>query len=922
MARAARPHSVYNPSHFPLALAPGTRFGPYEVIAQIGAGGMGEVYRARDTKLNRDVALKILPEAVTLDGDRIARFRREAQVLASLNHPNVAAIYGIEDSGSTHALVLELVEGPTLADRIAKGPIALDEALPMAKQIAEALEAAHEQGIIHRDLKPANIKLRDDGTVKVLDFGLAKAMEPASAISPALTASPTITTPAMMTGVGMILGTAAYMSPEQAKGRPADKRSDVWAFGCVLYEMLTGKRAFEGEDVSDTLAAVLRAEPDWSALPADARNAVATTIRKCLEKDRKRRIPEISTVRFLLDDAAPRSMPESPPAAARQKTLRQGAMLVAVGALAAVAMTGAIMRLTTATAAPSVVTRFRVTFGERQLTALNRNELAISPDGTALAYIAGNRLYVRRMAELEARPLTSEGPDQGTLAMPVFSPDGGFIAFYSNDASGAGGAIRKVAVGGGVAVTLVPLTANAPYGMSWGSDGLLFVEPAKGVMRLPSSGGTPELIVALRNDELAYGPQMLPDGTNVLFTVSSNSLWETGRVVVESLKSHERKTVVEEGADARFVPTGHLLYASSGVLFAVPFDLRRLQPAGGATLVVEGIRRAANATPAAFFDVSLNGTLAYAPGPASSSFGSLDVGLVDRSGMVTPLKLPPASYEFPRVSPDGRRLAVQTDGKDANIWIYDLSGATQLQRLTNGGRNLHPVWSSDSRRVAFQSDREGDQAIFWQPADGRGAAERLTRPEKDTAHIPESWSPDGKHLLFAAVKGTTNSLWSFSPQDRKSMPFGDVQSRSLPAASFSPDGRWVVYETVDSGGGAGIYIQPFPPTGDKFLVTSAGIHPFWSPDGSQLLYRRRGQTIAVKVTTKPTVAFGNGVLVNTGPYRERGPSVERELDITPDGKQYVGIVSGGSVQSANASLSELDVVANWFEELKQRVPSK
>jgi len=901
-----------------MALDSGTRLGPYEITVLIGAGGMGEVYRAHDTKLNRDVALKILPDAFTFDGDRIARFRREAQLLASLNHPNIAAIYGFEDSGSTHALVLELVEGPTLADRITKGPIPLDEAWPIAKQIADALEAAHEQGIIHRDLKPANIKLRDDGAVKVLDFGLAKALEPASAISPALTASPTITTPAQMTGVGMILGTAAYMSPEQAKGRTADKRSDIWAFGCVLYEMLTGKRAFEGEDVSDTLASVLRGEPDWSALPTDARDTVTATIKKCLEKDRKSRIPEISTVRFLLDDLAPRPMPAPP------KTVWRVAMLVAIGALAASSMTGAIIWLIEPTASPSVVTRFRVMLGENQFTGLNRNELAISPDGTQVAYIAGNRLYVRRMSELEARPLTPEGRVQGILAMPTFSPDGGFIAFYSNDPLGAGGAIMKIAVSGGVAVTLAPQTMNAPYGMSWGRDGIVFVEPAKGVMRLPSSGGTPELIVALRNDELAYGPQMLPDGTHVLFTVSGSSLWETGRVVVESVKSHERKTVLEGGADARFVPTGHLLYASSGVLFGVPFDMRRLQPAGGATPVVEGIRRAANSTPAAFFDVSHNGTLVYAPGPTSSSFGSLDVGFIDKSGMVTPLKLLPASYQFPRVSPDGRRFAVQTDGKEANIWIYALSGATQLQRLTNGGRNLHPVWSFDSQRVAFQSDRDGDQAIFWQPADGRGKADRLTKPEKDTAHIPESWSPDGKHLLFAAVKGTTNTLWTFSLQDRKSMPFGDVQSLYLPAASFSPDGRWVAYQTTASvdGSGGGIYIQPFPPTGDKFLVTGVGIHPFWSPDGSQLLYRRRGQTMAVKVTTKPTVTFGNEALVNTGPYRERGPQVERELDITPDGNQFVGIISGGSVQSANASLSALDVVTNWFEELKQRVPVK
>ncbi|HEX4567536.1 MAG TPA: protein kinase, partial [Vicinamibacterales bacterium] len=477
-----------------MALAPGTRVGSYEVIARIGAGGMGEVYRARDAKLNRDVALKILPDAFMLDGDRIARFRREAQVLASLSHANIAAIYGFEDSGSTHALVLELVDGPTLADRIAEGPVPVDEALPIAEQIAEALEAAHEQGIIHRDLKPANIKLRGDGTVKVLDFGLAKALEPASAINPALTASPTITSPAMMTGVGMLLGTAAYMSPEQAKGRPADKRSDVWAFGCVLYEMLTGKRAFAGDDVVDIFAAVLRTDPDWNAIPVGVGERTRALLRRCLERDRNRRVSDASVVRFVLaepEPSAPAAATSPPPTPWWRRLVSMAALLVIAGGVI-----GTVF-LSIKRSPELPVTRFRITLPDGQQFAVRSVVVAVSPDGRRIAYAGRNgaasleprqvaQLYLRSLADADAHPIPGTNLD---VMSPFFSPDGQWIGFYSFQDS----TFKKVAVGGGAPVTICH--ADAPFGVTWDGEWIVFADQgAKGILRVSQDGCEPHVL--------------------------------------------------------------------------------------------------------------------------------------------------------------------------------------------------------------------------------------------------------------------------------------------------------------------------------------------------------------------------------------------------------------------------------------------
>jgi serine/threonine-protein kinase len=912
-----------------VTLVAGARLGPYEILSALGVGGMGEVYRARDARLNRDVALKVLPDLFALDLDRLARFKREAQVLASLNHPNIAAIYGLEESvpppgsaqAAVQALVLELVEGPTLADRLAHGPIPVDDALPMARQIAEALEAAHEQGIIHRDLKPANIKLRPDGTVKVLDFGLAKALEPAAPIAGDMTASPTITSPAM-TQRGVILGTAAYMSPEQVKGRQVDKRSDVWAFGGVLYEMLSGRRAFKGDDIADTLAAVLRQDIDWTALPASTPAPVRRLIARCLERDVRQRLRDIGEARIVLTDPAAAAPGDAGGVTvlSRARPLWRRAIPSVLAAIVAAALAGtAAWYFSPRSLTPLAVTRLSFALPEGQPfsgVAGLRHMIAISPDGAQIAFGA-SQLYLRPMSQPDAKVIQGTEGYQA-VTEPVFSPDGRSVAFFAF----ADQTLKKVAITGGAAVTICP--AGNPFGMNWGPDGIVFGQGSKGIMRVSPNGGTPEVLVRVKDGEEAHGPQLLPDGQHVLFTLATGNnpdRWDNARIIVQSLTSGERTTLIEGGSDARYVPTGHLVYALGGRVFAVAFDVRRLEVTGGPVPMIEGVRRVAGGvTGASHFSLSSTGSLIYIPGPTSTSSALMNIALTDRKGGVELLKLPPGPYLMPRVSPDGAHIAFGTDdGKEAIVYIYDLSGTAARRRLTFGGNNRFPVWLG--KGVAFQSDRDSDLGIFWQAADG-GAAERLTKPNQGESHVPESWSPKVDTLLFSVRQGSDVSLWTFSLKDRKATPFDAVHSTNPTGAVFSPDGRWLAYTSTERGTTT-IYVQPFPATGVKYQLLARGAdNPHmvvWAPDGKELFYDpRAGGFEAVSVTTQPTFAFGDPVAVPQ-PFQLGPSAARRTYDMTPGGK-FVGLIPAGQTEALTPVAPEIQVVLNWTEELRARVP--
>jgi serine/threonine-protein kinase len=903
-----------------MSLTSGTRIGPYEILSAIGVGGMGEVYRASDTKLNRDVALKVLPEAFASDPDRLARFKREAQVLASLNHPHIAAIYGFEDSGETHALVLELVEGPTLADRIAKGAIPLDEVLPIARQIAEALEAAHEQGIIHRDLKPANIKVRDNGTVKVLDFGLAKLADPAVASSQnvRVTASPTITTPAMMTGVGMILGTAAYMSPEQAKGKPADKRSDIWAFGCVLYEMLTGKRAFEGEDVSETLAAVLRGEPDWTDLPVQTPPSIALVLRRCLQKNRAERIADVSTVLFVLGEPAliPERATKTSPSGTLKTMALVGAGCLVLGVLGTMGANRALGPL----APPLPVTRLIVPLGPRDsFSTQGRHLLALSPDGTRLVYAANQQLYVRALNQLDAVQVRKTGEAAAVDANaagrgPFFSPDGRWIGFWQL------GKLKKVLVDGGTPVDICEI--QNPLGATWTDQNtIVFGQGLRGIFRVSADGGEPEQIIRDPGG-VAHGPQLLPDRHSVLFTLRrGDNSWDDANIVVENLIDHHRDIVIRGATDARYLGTGHVLYVSNGTLFGQRFDLATLKVQGTPVALIERVAQAPFQTGAAHFSVAQSGTLAYVPGSFSSARATSKLVWVDRQGREIPLGAPPRAYAYPRVSPDGTRVAVSSvadtdNGFQQNIFIWQESSGplTQLTAGGGGGRYTYPVWTPDGRRLAFANAPGGDSSVWWQAADGSTPAERLT----DETALPTSFTPDGGKLVISDPnRGELGVVTVGGARKPESIALGNVTARN---GEISPNGRWLAYETTGAAT-AQVFVREFDkPQGRRWQIsTDGGRMPVWRRDGRELLYV--GQTGIMRVAVEEGSDWKAEVPVKLidGPYAWTLQGIAgRMYDVSPDGR----VLALKLVANSAPAPDRIVVVQNWIEELKQRVPTK
>ena len=894
----------------------GTRLGSYEIVALLGAGGMGAVYHARDTKLGRAVAIKVILDAFASDEERIGRFEREAKMLASLNHPRIAALFGMEHVNGQHLLVMELIKGETLADRLERGPMQIEQALPIAVQIAEALEAAHEKGVVHRDLKPANVKITPDGQVKVLDFGLAKVME-VEATSTGLANSPTLSM--MASQAGMVLGTAAYMSPEQAKGLPADHRSDVFSFGSVLFEMLTGRQPFQGDTAPDVMASVLVREPDLAWVPQNLNPRLHDLLRRCLEKNPRRRWQAVGDVRAELETIAadPHRHAVGAAAGADSRPLWRRAVPFLATAVLASGLTG-IAAWAGRPSPPPPVARFTIALPEgQQFTSAGRQLVDISPDGAQIVYVANQQLYLRPVSALHPRPITGAGGAGGVLD-PTFSPDGRFIVFWS----GSEQALKRIAVEGGTAVTLCPTTR--PYGVSWHGDMILVGQGSGGILRVHEEGGTPELLITVKPDEQAYGPELLPDGETVMFTLATGATaekWEKSKIITHSLKTGARRVIIDGGSDARYVPTGHLVYARSGVLLATRFDPGRLSTSGSPVAVVEGIRRSDNGqTGAAQFSISNNGAVAYVPGLLSGSSPRGDLAFVDRSGAIEKLKVPSSLYERPRVSPDGTRVALGSgDATAANIWIYELSGASAIRQLTFGGQNRFPLWTADSQRIVFQSDREGDLGIFWQRADGTDTPRRLTRPENGASHVPESWSRTEERLLFGSSTGSGFSLWTLSLPEGKLEPVRDVRSSGAPLnAVWSHDGRWIAYSVGEGKGIIGIFVEPFPVTGAKYRVAN-GISPVWSPDGKELFHMGvAGALYVTRVSIERGFGFTEPVRIPIDRVFSAGPTSGRDYDIMPDGRRLIAIVPPGEGQAALPE--QIEVVLNWFEDLKRQVP--
>jgi serine/threonine-protein kinase len=727
------------------------------------------------------------------------------------------------------------------------------------------------------------------------------------------------------TNPAIIMGTAAYMSPEQAKGRAVDRRTDIFALGCVFYEMLTTRPAFDGDDVTDILGAVLRMEPDWSQLPDDVPSAVRNMLRWYLEKNPKNRRSDATDVRLDIEQALnePVVTAHKPINVVRRPLWKQ-AIPVALALLLGGGMAGvAFWKLTPVPVLR--ITRFPITLGEgQQFTNPRRMLVAISPDGTHMVYVANSRLYLRAMSEIEARAIPGT-ENWGGSQNPVFSPDGRSIVFHAlSDRT-----LKKIAVSGGAAVTLCP--AEAPFGMSWGEDGIVFGAGNKGILRVSENGGKPELLASVQDNELAHGPQVLPGGEAVLFTVGTDinpdDAWDNGQIVVQSLKpGSARQVIIKAGNDARFVSTGHIVFALGGIVFAVPFDVRRLQVTGGQVPVVEGVRRASNNTASAQFVVSNTGSLVYIPGPVVFA-PDRTLAMLGRQGGLERLKVPPKPYRFPRLSPDGEWAAVSTDDpKDTSVWIVDLSGAIAPRQLTLGGANRYPVWSADGERVLFQSDREGDLGIFWQKADGSGIAERLTKPEQGVANIPDSASPDKKWLSYTAVKGTEFALWILSLQDKKATVFAEKAGAQIGRSAFSPDGQWLAYQSTETGVNR-IFVQAFP-AGTRYAVTTGG-QPFWSPDGRELIYHPSvlGSTNIdfIGIATRPTFSFGEPARLpgGTAGLHSRNPAIyPRVWDITPDGKRIIGVIDALTDSLGTPAVPKIHVVLNWFSELQQRVPVK
>jgi serine/threonine-protein kinase len=912
-----------------MSLTQGARLGPYEITGHVGAGGMGEVYRARDTRLGRDVAIKVLPEAFAGDADRMARFAREAQVLASLNYPGIAALYGLEETQGTRALVMELVEGETLAERLSRGVPPLEELLAIAKQIAEALEYAHERGVVHRDLKPANVKVRPDGAVKLLDFGLAKALAEET-VSPDLSDSPTLS--AVATIGGIVLGTAAYMSPEQAKGKAADRRSDIWSFGVVLYEMLARKRAYAGGTAAETMANVMFQEPDWGALPGATPPRLRELVRRCLVKDPRKRLQAIGEARVAIEECLTDPSlvaPSGPRQAAPPDATAPGPVpgrplwwpfLMAASFLILGLGIGERAPWRRAQA-PAATARLSVELGaDASLTPGFGPVAILSPDGATLAFAAQKAsgeapvLHVRRLDQLQAAALS--GTEE--VHSPFFSPDGHWIAFF------AGGKLKKVATSGGAAVTLCD--AQSGRGGWWAEDGTIVFQPDNtGRMplhRVPSAGGRAEPLLSLADGEVAQRwPQVLPGGGAVLFTSHTVARgFENASLVVQQLPSGTRKVVQRGAYHGRYADSGHLLYIHEGTLFAAPFDPRALETTGPPVAALSGVMSNPDAG-GSQFSLSRGGTLVYLPGSIVGG-AAAPIHWLERDGRTSPLRAAPAWWANPAFSPDGRRLAMNIDdGMQSDIWVYEWERDVATRLTFDPADDRRPAWTPDGRRIAFCSPRVGGRRnLYWQRADGSGEAERLTDGANDQNYL--AWHPSGRLLAFTEVNPRTGAdlmvleieggeASGFKP--RQPEPFLNGPARESEPA-FSSDGRWLAYLSNESGRDE-LYVRPFPGPGGKWQVSTSGASaPVWSRSRQELFYLAPDQRIML---VSYSVAGGSFRPEKPRAWSEArvGRGSYRYIDLHPDGQRFA--VLKGPDAAAESKRDKVVFVFGFHDELRR-----
>ena len=908
----------------------GTKLGVFEIRGFIGRGGMGEVYRAHDTKLGRDVAIKVLPAAFTADERRLASFEREARVVASLNHPHIAAIHGVEESDGTRGLVLELVEGETLAEKLerartqGRSSLPLAEILGYARQIADALEAAHEKGITHRDLKPANVKITPDGVAKLLDFGIAKVI---TGDGPGVDLTSAQTSTLEATRAGLILGTAGYMSPEQARGKPVDRRADIWAFGCVLYEMLTRQRAFEGATLSDTIAAILERDPDWSELPSDTPRTVRRLIERCLEKEPKQRLRDIGDARLDLEqvirgdvDEADGTHVAEETRAWRRRTKVAATMATFLAVTSVTLIWFAVQRANTAPG-DRRVTRFTVDLPKDTVIGPTFNPLlALSPDGTRLAYTPfPGPLVIRQLDSVDSQPVEASGT-RGFRQGPLFSPDGKSIAYVNGNAPFSWTRpFQKVTLAGGPALKL------AEYDMfhrgDWSNDGWLYWTNRYpgGIVRIRESGGEIEAVTKL---DVASGERshrfasLLPGADALIYTVGFEGIdnYDDARIDLWDLKTGAKKTIVQGGTAAVYSPSGHIVYARAGKLMAVPFDLRRRDVTGTAFAVQDGVMMSRN-TGAAHYTLSKRGDLAYVPGPAEG--GRRTLVWVDRSGKADPLPLPSRSYLYPRISPDGRTLAVEIEGPNHDFYFYDFA-RTVLSKVTTDGLSHDPVWSPDGARLAFRSWQAGGMTLWSMRSDRSGVPERLD--PAGTRQSPVSFSPDGQFLAFDQKDPETrDDAWVLPLQGNKT-PQAVAHTRfGEGSMKFSPDGRWVAYSS-DESDRPEIYVQAFPGPGPKVQVSNAGgTDPVWRRSGGELFYRNDNKMMVVSVVTSPVFKASAPRQLWEGMYSHGTgascgmPGVSSSnYDVTADGQRFLMVRD----EDESAFSTKIVVVLNWMEQVK------